>query len=135
MIIKFVVWLLRQLSPEHLSRVMFSPYMNEWITVFVRNGYKHEYESYRTHIKLLNESVQNLEHKLKLREQAVSEAPTIQREVFTRMDAEVYDHFERTVQTNALVSSGTSEIEAGFKLGVMHVLSKLRAGYVVQRGN
>lgn len=60
---------------------------------------------------------------------------TVQREVFTRMDAEVYEHFERTVQANALVTGSTSDIEAGFKLGVMHVLYKLRAGYVIPRSN
>ncbi len=49
-----------------------------------------------------------------------------------RLEYENYHHLERQCGT-CLVVSTTSEIEAGFKLGVAHVLEKLRAGYVVDR--
>lgn len=60
---------------------------------------------------------------------AVVPVPT---EVLVRMDYDVYDHLERQVSNTGVVST-TSEIEAGFKLGVQHVLQKLRAGYVIPR--
>ncbi len=58
--------------------------------------------------------------------------PRVVHEVVVRMDYDVYDHLERSVSNTGVVST-TSEIEAGFKLGVQHVLQKLRAGYVIPR--
>ncbi len=47
-----------------------------------------------------------------------------------RMEFEVYKHLERQC-SNMLVTSTTSDIEAGYKLGVATVLEKLRQGYVI----
>lgn len=55
-----------------------------------------------------------------------------QLEVVTRLESDVYDYLEKQV-SNTSISSNTSDIEAGFKLGVQHVLAKLRAGYVIPR--
>lgn len=45
---------------------------------------------------------------------------------------DVYEKIESKV-SNTLISSNTSEIEAGYKMGIQHVLKLLRDGYVVQR--
>lgn len=50
-----------------------------------------------------------------------------------RMDFEVYKHLEKQC-SNMLVTSTTSEIEAGYKLGIATVLEKLRVGYVIEKG-
>lgn len=56
----------------------------------------------------------------------------VPQEVFVRMDSDTYDYLERQVSNN-LVVSNTSDLEAGFKLGIAHILQKLRSGYVIPR--
>lgn len=53
--------------------------------------------------------------------------------VLTRMEFEVYKHLEKQC-SNMLVSSTTTPLEAGYKLGVATVLEKLRVGYVIEKG-
>ncbi len=53
--------------------------------------------------------------------------------VYARLTTEVYEYLEKSVNSNTLVSSNTSDIESGFKLGVQHVLSFLRKGYVISK--
>lgn len=53
--------------------------------------------------------------------------------VVVRFDSQQYERLEQVVSNTGVVST-TSEIEAGFKLGVQHVLQKLRAGYVISKG-
>ncbi|WCA46226.1 hypothetical protein [Caulobacter phage DCM] len=48
-----------------------------------------------------------------------------------RLDPRAYVELERQVSPNVLVSNTTTDIEAGFKLGVQHVLSLLRKGFVI----
>ncbi|WCA46283.1 hypothetical protein [Caulobacter phage ERS] len=48
-----------------------------------------------------------------------------------RLERSAYDELEKQVNSNTLVSGSTTEIEAGFKLGVHHVLSILRKGFVI----
>ncbi|WCD56063.1 hypothetical protein [Caulobacter phage BL198] len=52
-------------------------------------------------------------------------------QVVIRLEKQQYDKLEQQVNSNTLVSGTTTEIEAGFKLGVHHVLSILRKGYVI----
>lgn len=52
--------------------------------------------------------------------------------VVQRLEHDTYIQLEKLVG-NVLVTSTTSDTEAGFKLGVQHVLQKLRDGYVIQR--
>ncbi len=52
--------------------------------------------------------------------------------VLTRMEFEVYKHLEKQC-SNMLVSSTTTPLEAGYKLGIATVLEKLRVGYVIDR--
>ncbi len=49
-----------------------------------------------------------------------------------RLEMPVYQQLERTCG-NTLVVSTTTELEAGYKLGVASVLEKLRNGYVIDR--
>jgi hypothetical protein len=42
----------------------------------------------------------------------------------------VYEALEKELQ-QAFVGKETTELQAGFQLGIQHVLYKLRAGYVV----
>ncbi len=51
--------------------------------------------------------------------------------IITRLEFSEYEKLEKLLNANTLVSNTTSEIEAGFKLGVQHVLKQLRVGYVV----
>ncbi len=53
--------------------------------------------------------------------------------VITRLEPDVYNELEKKV-SNILVSSTTTELEAGYKLGIQHVLKVLRDGYAIQRG-
>ncbi len=52
--------------------------------------------------------------------------------VVQRLEHDTYIQLEKLVG-NVLVTSTTSDIEAGFKLGAQHVLQKLRDGYVISR--
>ena len=64
----------------------------------------------------------------------VTEVNTVNNYVDTpvvRMEFEVYKHLEKQC-SNMLVTSTTSDIEAGYKLGVASVLEKLRVGYVIE---
>jgi hypothetical protein len=47
-----------------------------------------------------------------------------------RLQAEVYQQLEDKL-SRSMVSATTTELEAGFKLGVEHVLQHLRKGFVV----
>ncbi len=51
--------------------------------------------------------------------------------IITRLEFSEYEKLEKLLNANTLVSNTTSDIEAGFKLGVQHVLKQLRTGYVV----
>lgn len=50
----------------------------------------------------------------------------------TRLTAEVYDSLERKHNTFRPTSTST-ELEAGYALGVQAVLKDLRAGFVIDR--
>ncbi|ALF01668.1 hypothetical protein CPT_Percy34 [Caulobacter phage Percy] len=52
-------------------------------------------------------------------------------QVVIRLEKSAYDKLEEQVNSNTLVSSTTTDVEAGFKLGVHHVLSVLRKGFVI----
>lgn len=61
----------------------------------------------------------------------VTEVVKIRKEEVTLvLPQNVYDKFERGV-ANTVVTSQTSELEAGYKLGVQHVLKEIRNGFVV----
>jgi predicted GNAT family N-acyltransferase len=55
-------------------------------------------------------------------------APKIQS--YARLNKEVYDHLERQVG-KVIVNRETTELQAGYQLGVQVVLQLLRDGYVI----
>lgn len=60
------------------------------------------------------------------------EETPVANKVVIRLDTETYEYLESNIKSNSLVTSSTSDIEAGFKLGVQHVLQHLRKGYVIE---
>lgn len=49
-----------------------------------------------------------------------------------RLETSQYEALEKTL-TGPTVTTATTELQAGYQLGVQDVLRKLRAGYVVGR--
>lgn len=113
MFLKFLLWLISKLSDSQLSKVR-DYYL-------ISGPYQYELERLHTRISELEGALSSSE--------SVPEPVT---EIFSRMNYEVYEYFERTV-SNTSVASSTTDLEAGFKLGVQHVLAKLRNGYVTPR--
>jgi len=56
----------------------------------------------------------------------------MEKQILVRLDPDVYRELERSL-TPPVVTDATSELMAGFKLGVQTVLQKLREGYVVAK--
>ena len=48
-----------------------------------------------------------------------------------RLDNRVYEELEKKVMGTPIVTKETTELQAGFQLGVQHVLKVLRDGYTV----
>lgn len=48
-----------------------------------------------------------------------------------RLEQSQYLELERAVGQAPFVQTSTTELQAGFMLGVQHVLTKLRSGYVI----
>lgn len=59
---------------------------------------------------------------------------TTQTQVIVRLEPAVYATLEAKL-SKLVVTSSTTELEAGFQLGVQAVLKELRTGYVVQTRN
>ena len=53
-------------------------------------------------------------------------------EYIVRLSPDVYKQLERDLPV-PLVSQTTTELQAGFNLGIQYVLKKLRDGYTIQR--
>lgn len=124
MFLKFLLWLISKLSDSQLyalrhSSLICDPFvteLNETVTHYV------------TEVAGLHSKIIDLESEL----DSLRDSPEPVTEIFSRMNYEVYEYFERTV-SNTSVASSTTDLEAGFKLGVQHVLAKLRNGYVTPR--
>lgn len=54
--------------------------------------------------------------------------------IFHRLSPEVYADLEKKF-SKPIVTSQTSAHEAGYQLGIQHILQELRRGYVVQTSN
>lgn len=50
---------------------------------------------------------------------------------FHRLTLDQYAALEKAINVSPFVDGDTSTLQAGFQLGVQHVLSKLRTGFVV----
>lgn len=48
-----------------------------------------------------------------------------------RLDQQVYEELEKKVMASPIVTKETTELQAGFQLGVQHVLKVLRDGYTI----
>lgn len=55
---------------------------------------------------------------------------SIETKTFARLTQAVYEDLERKVAP-PLVQRDTTELQAGFQLGIQHVLKILREGYVI----
>lgn len=53
---------------------------------------------------------------------------------YARLTPGVYEAFENEVSRHQAVTEKTTDIQAGFQLGVEHCLRILRRGYVVSQG-
>lgn len=58
--------------------------------------------------------------------------PTPARELI-RLDADMYAQLCRDLQAIPYVNHQTTELQAGYQLGIQAVLIRLREGFVVQR--
>lgn len=124
MFLKFLLWLISKLSDSQL---------NELRNFHLISGpFIHDRSVDQSRITSLQSRVIGLERELDNTRTAPAPVPEPLTEVFSRMNYEVYEYFERTV-SNTSVASSTTDLEAGFKLGVQHVLAKLRNGYVTPR--
>lgn len=52
-------------------------------------------------------------------------------EQVVRLSSEVYNALEKEVRTNTIVTDKTTDIQAGYALGIQHVLGILRRGYTI----
>ncbi len=52
--------------------------------------------------------------------------------LIARLTPEVYDKLVRDVGGNTIVTHQTTELQAGFMLGVQHVLNHIKAGLVIE---
>lgn len=58
--------------------------------------------------------------------------PKQSEEVIIRLQSDVYRQLEQSMPTPA-VTTQTTELQAGFALGIQYVLKHLREGFTVQR--
>lgn len=124
MFLKFLLWLISKLSDSQLYALRHNSLIcGPFVTELNETVTNHDIELARLHSQILD-----LESEL----DSLRDSPEPVTEVFSRMNYEVYEYFERTV-SNTSVASSTTDLEAGFKLGVQHVLAKLRNGYVTPR--
>lgn len=124
MFLKFLLWLISKLSDSQLYALRHNSLIcGPFVTELNETVTNHDIELARLHSQIID-----LESEL----DSLRDSPEPVTEVFSRMNYEVYEYFERTV-SNTSVASSTTDLEAGFKLGVQHVLAKLRNGYVTPR--
>lgn len=50
----------------------------------------------------------------------------------TRLTREVYDNFEKSLNGNGFVTATTTDLQAGFMLGINHALRMLREGITIE---
>ena len=60
------------------------------------------------------------------------DSPDSTEQVITRLSEDVYKQLESTMP-QPFVSTTTTDLQAGFALGVQHVLGVLRRGFVTRR--
>lgn len=60
-------------------------------------------------------------------------APPTEAVTVTRLTPEVYAQLERSVAGHTAVRSSTTSLEAGFQLGIAHVMKIIREGIVNER--
>lgn len=60
------------------------------------------------------------------------EAPAKREEIFVRMNTRIYESLEAKLP-QAGVTATTTELQAGFQLGIQYVLKLLREGYVISK--
>lgn len=58
-------------------------------------------------------------------------APKPKEQFFVRMAPHIYNQLERKLPA-PVVSQQTTDLQAGFQLGVQYVLKQLRDGYVIE---
>lgn len=58
------------------------------------------------------------------------EKPAVREQTLWRLDPRVYTDLEKKIGSPPLVGPSTTELEAGYKLGVQYVLKILRDGFV-----
>lgn len=124
MFLKFLLWLISKLNDSQLNQLR-----NFYL---ISGPFIHDRSVDQSRITSLQSRVIGLERELEAARTSPAPVPEPLTEVFSRMNYEVYEYFERTV-SNTSVASSTTDLEAGFKLGVQHVLAKLRNGYVTPR--
>lgn len=128
MFLKFLLWLISKLDCNQLYELRYNSLVSGPLLAELREvRTNHDIELARLHSKIID-----LENEVDSLRDAPVPVPEPLTEVFSRMNYEVYEYFERTV-SNTSVASSTTDLEAGFKLGVQHVLAKLRTGYVTPR--
>lgn len=54
-------------------------------------------------------------------------------EVVVRLEQAVLNDLRKKVNASALVTSTTTDLQAGFQLGINHVLNVLQEGYTITR--
>ena len=54
-------------------------------------------------------------------------------QVVVRLEHSVMQDLRRKVNASALVTSQTTDLQAGFQLGINHVLNVLQEGYTITR--
>lgn len=124
MFLKFLLWLISKLSDSQLYALRHNSLIcGPFVTELNETVTNHDIELARLHSQIID---------LGSELDSLRDSPEPVTEVFSRMNYEVYEYFERTV-SNTSVASSTTDLEAGFKLGVQHVLAKLRNGYVTPR--
>lgn len=128
MFLKFLLWLISKLDCNQLYELRYNSLVSGPLLAELREvRTNHDIELARLHSKIID-----LENEVASLRDAPAPVPEPLTEIFSRMNYEVYEYFERTV-SNTSVASSTTDLEAGFKLGVQHVLAKLRSGYVTPR--
>lgn len=128
MFLKFLLWLISKLSDSQLYALRHNSLIcGPFVTELNETVTNHDIELARLHSQIID-----LESELDSLRDSPAPVPEPLTEIFSRMNYEVYEYFERTV-SNTSVASSTTDLEAGFKLGVQHVLAKLRNGYVTPR--
>jgi len=55
--------------------------------------------------------------------------------IVVRLEQSVYDKLVRDLNAHTLVTNTTTELQAGFQLGVQHALNAIRSGLVIETDN